>query len=106
MVGVADVLHRSVGVVQVGLDDEGVDPLLQREGRRPSVEDGEEDPFLRVDVLAIGDVGEELDAFDRTVVGQRTESCVNNSRPSDSQAVEQRLRSGNKSRRRRMSGSL
>ena len=70
MVGVADVLHRSVGVVQVGLDDEGVDPLLQREGRRPSVEDGEEDPFLRVDVLAIGDVGEELDAFDRTVVGQ------------------------------------
>ena len=92
MVGVADVLHRSVGVVQVGLDDEGVDPLLQREGRRPSVEDGEEDPFLRVDVLAIGDVGEELDSFDRT--------------PSDSQAVEQRLRSGNKSRRRRMSGSL
>lgn len=70
MVGVADVLHRSVGVVQVGLDDEGVDPLLQREGRRPSVEDGEEDPFLRVDVLAIGDVGEELDALDRTVVGQ------------------------------------
>jgi len=104
VVGVADVLHRSVGVVQVGLDDEGVDPLLQREGRRPSVEDGEEDPFLRVDVLAIGDVGEELDSFDRTVVGQ--ESCVNNSRPSDSQAVEQRLRSGNKSRRRRMSGSL
>ena len=37
---------------------------------------------------------------------KRTESCVNNSRPSDSQAVEQRLRSGNKSRRRRMSGSL
>ena len=68
MVGVADVLHRSVGVVQVGLDDEGVDPLLQREGRRPSVEDGEEDPFLRVDVLAIGDVGEELDALGETRV--------------------------------------
>jgi len=42
----------------------------------------------------------------KTIVTGYFDIGVNNSRPSDSQAVEQRLRSGNKSRRRRMSGSL